>query len=144
VDVEIRIHPRFSSRLERARLTRTARRTLRAEQARARLTIYVTTDSEIRALNQKFHAAHAATDVLSFPMEQSADKPRPYIGDVVISYDHARAQAKAAGWRIADELDLLVVHGILHLLGYDDLTPRKRAKMWKRQKEILGRVAGAE
>ena len=48
------------------------------------------------------------------------------------------------GWRIADELDLLAVRGILHLLGYDDLTPRRRAKMWKRQQEILGRIAGAE
>ena len=145
MDVEIRIHSRFSSRVERARLARTARRTLRAEQARARLTIYVTTDPEIRALNRKFHATRAATDVLSFPAEalEGRSIERPYIGDVVISYDHARAQAKAAGWRVADELDLIVVHGILHLLGYDDLTPRKRAKMWKRQREILGRVEEA-
>jgi probable rRNA maturation factor len=144
VDVEVRVQARFSSRVDRARLTRAARRTLRSVQARAALTIYVTTDAEIRALNLKFHAVHAATDVLSFPMEQGTDKPRPYIGDVVISYDRARAQAKAAGWRIADELDLLAVHGILHLLGYDDLTPRPRARMWKRQHEILGRIAGVE
>ena len=141
--VEVRVQSHFSSRVDRARLTRTAQRTLRAEQIRPALTIYVTSDAEIRTLNRKFHATPAATDVLAFPMEQGADKPRPYIGDVVISYDHARAQAKAAGWRIADELDLLAVHGILHLLGYDDLTPRKRAKMWKRQKEILGRVEEA-
>jgi probable rRNA maturation factor len=144
VDVEVRVQARFSPRVDRARLARAARRTLRREQARAALTIYVTTDGEIRALNIKFHATRAATDVLSFPMEQSADKPRPYIGDVVISYDRARAQAKAAGWRIADELDLLAVHGILHLLGYDDQTPRRRARMWKRQQEILGWIAGAE
>ena len=144
MDAEIRIHPRFSSRVDRARLVRTARRTLRVEQARAALTIYVTTDAEIRALNLKFHGARAATDVLSFPMEQGTDRPRPYIGDVVISYDRAHTQAKAAGWRIADELDLLAVHGILHLLGYDDLKPRTRAKMWKRQQEILGPIAGVK
>ena len=142
--VEIRVHSKFSSRVNHARLTRAARRTLRAERADAALTIYVTTDAEIRALNHKFHATNAATDVLAFPAEQGADKPRPYIGDVVVSYDRARVQARTARWRIADELDLLAVHGILHLLGYDDLTPRQRAKMWKRQEEILGRVAGAE
>ena len=142
--VEVRVQSRFSSRVDRARLKRIARRTLQREQARAALTLYVTSDAEIRALNLKFHAAPAATDVLSFPMEQSRDKPRPYIGDVVISYDRARAHAKVAGWRIADELDLLAVHGILHLLGYDDLTPRPRARMWKRQQEILGPIAGSE
>ena len=57
-------------------------------------------------------------------------------------FDRARMQARAARWRIADELDLLAVHGILHLFGYDDRTPRKRAQMWQRQEEILGRVAG--
>jgi len=154
VAVELRVHAKFSSRVDRARLARIARRTLRAERAPggAALTIYVTTDTEIRALNRKFHATNAATDVLSFPMERSADKPHPYLGDVVISYERARVQARprkrrgvseAARWRIADELDLLAVHGILHLLGYDDLTPRGRAKMWKRQEEILGKVAGA-
>jgi probable rRNA maturation factor len=144
VDVEIRVHSKFSSRVNRARLTRAARRTLRAERANAALTIYVTTDAEIRALNRKFHATNAATDVLSFPAEvlegRSAESPNR--GDVVVSYDRARVQSRTARWRIADELDLLAVHGILHLLGYDDLTLRQRARMWKRQEEILGRVAG--
>ncbi len=141
--VEIRVHSKFSARVDRARLARVARRTLRAERADAALTIYVTTDAEIRALNRQFHATNAATDVLSFPMERGAGKPRPYIGDVVISYARARVQARAARWRIADEVDLLAVHGILHLLEYDDVTPRARAKMWRRQEEILGRVGGA-
>ncbi len=141
--VEIRVHSRFSSRVDRPRLARIARRTLRAENARADLTLYVTTDAEIRALNRQFHATNAATDVLSFPAEEiGRTAKRPYLGDVVISYDRARAQARSARWRISDELDLLAVHGILHLLGYDDLTPRPRAQMWKRQGEILGRVVG--
>lgn len=142
--VEIRVHAKCSSRVNRARLMRAARRTLRAECADAALTVYITTDAEIRALNRKFHATNAATDVLSFPAEKLGHSiERPYVGDVVVSYDRARVQARTARWRIADELDLLAVHGILHLLGYDDLTPRQRAKMWKRQEKILGRVAGA-
>jgi probable rRNA maturation factor len=138
---EIRVKPKFSSRIARARLARIARQALRAEEARAALTIYVTDDVEIRKLNRAFHGTDAPTDVLAFPlsMEERLIK-RPYLGDVVVSYDRARVQARAAGWRVADELDLLAVHGILHLLGYDDLTPRKRARMWKRQEEILGRT----
>jgi probable rRNA maturation factor len=140
VSVEVRVHARFSSRVNPARLRHIARRTLRMEQARADLTLYVTTNAEIRSLNRKFHALNTATDVLSFPAESLKSSVRPYIGDVVISYDRARRQAAVAQWHIGDELDLLAVHGILHLLGYDDLTSRKRARMWKRQEEILGRA----
>ncbi|MBI5303084.1 MAG: rRNA maturation RNase YbeY [Chloroflexi bacterium] len=143
MEITIRLHRKFSSRVDRARVKKIARKTLRAEKANAALTIYVTTNAEMRALNRDFHATDAPTDVLSFPADGRSVE-RSYIGDIAISYDTARVQARDAGWRIADELDLLAVHGILHLLGYDDLTPRKRARMWKRQKAILGRVAGDE
>ncbi|MCI0477570.1 MAG: rRNA maturation RNase YbeY [Anaerolineales bacterium] len=137
--IEIRIKPKFSSRVTRARLTRIARKTLHTEKANATLTIYVTDDAEIRKLNRAFHATDAATDVLAFPLEER-ERGHLYLGDVIISYARARVQARRAGWRITDELDLLAVHGILHLLGYDDLTPRKRARMWKQQEEILGKA----
>lgn len=133
--IEIRALRKFASRVPRARLKRVARRALRAENVDTVLTIYITNDSEIRALNRKFHASNAPTDVLSFPA--GADD---YLGDVVISYERARVQARAAGWPIVNELELLAVHGILHLLGYDDRTPRARKRMWKRQEEILGRA----
>lgn len=139
MSIEIRVNSKFSSRVARARLARVARKTLRAEKGNAALTLYVTDDAEIHKLNRAFHGTDAPTDVLAFPSDIGRSAERPYIGDIVISYDRARAQSRAAGWHIADELDLLAVHGILHLLGYDDLTPRKRAKMWKRQAEILGR-----
>jgi len=142
MNIELRVHPKFAGRVVRARLARIAQKTLRAEKARAVLTIYITTDAEIRKLNRQFHATNAATDVLAFPMQPNDALPhwQHYLGDIIISYERARVQARKAGWCIADELDLLAVHGILHLLGYDDTTPRKRAQMWKRQAEILGRV----
>ena len=143
MNIEIRVKPKLGSRVNSARLKRIAQKTLRGERVNAELTIYVTDDKEIRALNRSFHATDAPTDVLSFPMGGRLMK-RPYLGDIVISYDRARIQARAVHWRIADELDLLAAHGVLHLLGYDDLTPRKRAKMWKRQKKILGYVANDE
>ena len=100
--VEIRVHAKFAARIDRARLVRIARRTLRAERADAALTIYVTTDAEIRVLNRKFHAMNAATDVLSFPARSAPRSeaqwrkrngtPRRsvpdyelYIGDIVVS-----------------------------------------------------------
>lgn len=150
MSIEVRVHPKFAARVVQARLRRIAQKTLRAEKSRAALTLYITSDAEIRKLNRQFHATNAATDVLAFPM-QSDDTPlravpnyQPYLGDVVISYERARVQARKAGWHIADELDLLAVHGILHLLGYDDQTPRKRAQMWKQQAEILDKVVRDE
>ncbi|MBI5649187.1 MAG: rRNA maturation RNase YbeY [Chloroflexi bacterium] len=139
------MHRKISSRVDRARLKKIARKVLRAEKARGDVTIYVTDDAEMRALNRQFHATDATTDVLAFPARGN-DVPaaRRYIGDIIISYETARVHARDAGWRIADEIDLLAVHGILHLLGYDDRTPRARKKMWARQKEILGDIAGDE
>ncbi len=123
----------FSSRIDRPRLARLLKRVAREEQLVGGITVYVTGDAEIRRLNRSYHGRRAATDVLSFP----AGTP-DYVGDIVISYERARAQARAAGWRISDELDLLAVHGLLHLAGYDDLAERARRKMWARQVEILG------
>jgi rRNA maturation RNase YbeY len=136
--VEIRVLRQFSSRVARVRLRAVVRRVARAEGRLPDLTIVITDDAAIRRLNRAFHGTDAPTDVLAF----EAGEP-DYLGDVIISYETARRNARAAGWRIADELDLLVVHGVLHLLGYDDTRPRARAKMWKRQEEILGRRINA-
>ncbi len=114
MSITVRVHSKFSSRVPRARLTRVVRRVLRAEKARGDVAIYLTTDSEMRLLNRKLHATDAATDVLAFPPRarrgdprgrphQGEDKPRPYMGDIIISYETARANARRAGWRIADE-----------------------------------------
>jgi probable rRNA maturation factor len=141
MSVEIRIKARFSSSVARGRLRRLAERTLRAEGVKASATVYVTDNAEIRKLNRQFHATDAATDVLSFPTGPFPTYGRvldsDYVGDVVISYEQARKQARAARWHIVEELELLTIHGILHLIGYDDLTPRTRKRMWKRQAELL-------
>jgi probable rRNA maturation factor len=60
-----------------------------------------------------------------------------YLGDIVISLPRARHQASAAGHSLNDELQLLVVHGVLHLLGHDHDTPNRKKKMWAVQDEIL-------
>jgi len=68
-----------------------------------------------------------------------SDEP-PYLGDVIVSLPRAREQAAEHGHSTMQELRLLVVHGVLHLLGYDHATPAEEAAMWARQDAILQRV----
>ena len=83
-------------------------------RARGTMTVAIVSDARVRALNRKFRKKNTATDVLSFPAEESG-----YLGDVVISSGVAARQARAAGHSLATELRVLALHGLLHLLGYD-------------------------
>jgi probable rRNA maturation factor len=83
-------------------------------RARGTMTIAIVSDARVRALNRTFRKKDKATDVLSFPSEESG-----YLGDVVISSGVAARQAEAAGHPLATELRVLALHGLLHLLGYD-------------------------
>jgi probable rRNA maturation factor len=90
----------------------------------------------------------APTDVLAFPNETrgpfvSAPGYPRYLGDVIISFPRAASQATEVGHPTEAELQLLAVHGVLHLLGYDDEAKEERAQMWKAQSEIL-RILGVK
>jgi probable rRNA maturation factor len=107
----------------------------------ADLTIVLVDDARIQALNRDFLAHDAPTDVLSFP----ADEPDPetgrrYLGDVVISTRRAEEQARERGHAIEAEMQLLVVHGILHLLGHDHAEVREKERMWAAQARALERL----
>lgn len=94
----------------------------------------------IQNLNQQFRGIDAPTDVLSFPADEppvDLDDEPPYIGDLVIAYPYATEQASREGHMLNDSLSLLVVHGTLHLLGYDHDTPENRAEMWAAQDSAL-------
>lgn len=104
----------------------------------ADLSILLTDDSALQALNLQFMGIDAPTDVLSFPAEEiDPETNRPYLGDIAISYPRALAQAQAGGHPVAHELQLLTVHGVLHLLGYDHAEPEEKAHMWQVQSQIL-------
>lgn len=113
-------------------------------QSQVELTIALTGDAQLRALNLAFRKIDKPTDVLSFGLEPAVDnapsEDRHYLGDVIISYPMARAQAKAGSHPVEAELQLLVVHGVLHLLGHDHYTPKEKAKMWKAQSTVLKRI----
>ena len=104
----------------------------------ADLTIVLVDDARIQALDRDFLGHDAPTDVLSFP----ADEPDPetgrrYLGDVVISLARADAQARQRGHTVESELQLLVVHGVLHLLGHDHADAAEKERMWAAQAEAL-------
>lgn len=104
------------------------------------MTIVITGDEKITAMNLRYRGIDAPTDVLSFPADALPDEfadEAPYLGDLVIAYPYASAQATREGHNLQDSVCLLVVHGTLHLLGYDHDTPARRAEMWSAQAELL-------
>jgi len=104
----------------------------------AELSVVIDSDEKLRQLNRDFLGIDALTDVLSFPSEEfDPDEQAEYIGDVVISYPRALTQAQTAGHPVLNEIQLLVVHGVLHLLGHDHAEPQEKSKMWQAQAEIL-------
>jgi probable rRNA maturation factor len=102
------------------------------------LSIVLTDDARLQGLNRDYLGIDAPTDVLSFPASESdPETGAPYLGDILISIPRAREQADAAGHPLESEVQLLLVHGILHLLGHDHAGVKEKRKMWKAQAEIL-------
>ena len=113
------------------------------------LSVRLTNDAELHALNLQYRAMDKPTDVLSFGSETWRDghklathmpinAPQPeYLGDIVISMERCMAQAQSGGHADDEELALLVVHGTLHLLGYDHDTTTRKKTMWAQQASAL-------
>jgi probable rRNA maturation factor len=105
----------------------------------ASMTVVITSDAEVAELNNRYRGIDLPTDVLSFPAEIPAiieDEP-PYLGDLIIAYPYAAAQADQENHDRMHSLMLLVIHGTLHLLHYDHDTPDRRAAMWAAQEKAL-------
>ncbi len=104
------------------------------------LTVVIAADDMVRALNQQYRGVDAPTDVLSFPADPlppGITNEPPYLGDLIIAYPYAAAQAAREGHAVDDSLALLVIHGVLHLLGYDHDTRERRTAMWTAQTAAL-------
>jgi probable rRNA maturation factor len=97
-------------------------------KSNARVTVVFVRDRVIRRLNNQYRQINRATDVLSFPAgdEMPGEGNEQYLGDVVISIDTAVRQAESAGHSIEREVDELLIHGVLHLCGYDHETDNGR------------------
>lgn len=102
------------------------------------LTIVLTDDERMRELNRDYLGIDAPTDVLSFPAsETDPETGSPYLGDILISLPYAARSAAQAGHPLEAEVQLLVVHGVLHLLGHDHAEAEEKSKMWRAQAEIM-------
>ena len=150
IAVGLQIAPQFEKEIDTTHVLGVVWRTLAQEPLPAEmleLGLVIGDDAEIQDLNRQYRGIDAPTDVLSFAMTESgSDHPfvlpagMPlYLGDVIVSYPRAIEQARAAGHSVAEELDLLIVHGVLHLLGYDHDTNDRKKAMWNRQETIIGK-----
>jgi len=109
------------------------------------LTVVLTYDEELHRLNRQFLEIDAPTDVLSFPADFiDPDSHHPYLGDILVSVERAYQQADLQGHSASQELLLLIVHGILHLLGHDHAEDAERERMWALQDQILSRLSSNE
>jgi probable rRNA maturation factor len=142
--VAVHVDEDLESRVDSDLLCQAALQTLHSQHMEdgCEVAVVVTDDDTLRELNRRHRGVDAPTDVLAFANEARGpfvDAPGElrYLGDVVISFQRAGTQAAEAGHDIQAELQLLVVHGVLHLLGYDDQAEELLAKMWRVQSEIL-------
>ena len=165
--VLVSIDERFAASLSEERLAAIARRALEAEGAPpTELSVAVTDDETVRSLNREYAGEDAVTDVLSFSQregEEFAASPEgaPPLGEVIIAYPQALRQAQGrlprqaedrlrgqaahpstgsgrADWSVEKEVAHLLVHGVLHLLGYDHAEREEERRMRAREEELLG------
>lgn len=101
---------------------------------RAAVSVAVVDDRAMRPLNRRYLRHDRTTDVLSFVLEREADRLE---GQIVVSAETARREAARYGWTPENELLLYVMHGALHLVGYEDAAPASRSEMRRKEKEAL-------
>ena len=137
----VSIDERFAAALSEGRLAAVARRVLEAEAAPpCELSIAVTDDETVRALNREYADEDAVTDVLSFSQREGEEfvappEGVPPLGEVVIAYPQALRQAAGP---VEREVERLLVHGVLHLLGYDHAEPEEARQMREREEALAG------
>lgn len=154
MQVSVLIDEGFQGRLEEDWLRSVALTALAAEQVEpsAEAGLVITGQERIRELNALHLGDDRPTDVLAFPMlPTTTDDPETpafvappdgavHLGEVIVSYPQAAIQAEERQHPVEEELALLIVHGVLHLLGYDHDTPERERQMRAREAEILGRL----
>lgn len=109
-------------------------------EAQSELSLELVGDGRMRRLNRQYRKKDRTTDVLAFAMRESASPVSALLGDVVISMPMARRQAKEGGRSLSEELAWLLVHGVLHLCGYDHERSDAEARRMKRREQSLMRT----
>ena len=150
--IEFQIDDKFTSLVHATDMTRAAVETLRHEGVSgAGLSISITDDETVRHLNNQYRGVDAPTDVLSFTNDlesgarnddfvvtpELADQEAAFLGDIIIALPYTMRQAEHYDNSVNAELRLLIVHGLLHLLGYDHDTQEAESSMWEAQTAVL-------
>lgn len=141
-ELEIQVAPDFQALVDERQLEAAVVAALRQDppDEPVELTVVITDDEEVRELNRTYRGVDAPTDVLAFEMGRGIypDPQQPlYLGDIIISYPRAVEQAREYGHSPQRELNLLAIHGVLHLLGYDHATEEEQAEMRRLQEQAL-------
>jgi probable rRNA maturation factor len=147
-DIEILVEDEFRGEVGKGPVKEIVRNVLKAERMTPpyEVSLVFTDSATVRHLNREYRRVDEYTDVLAFRM-LPADGENPSfalppdgvtrLGEVIISYPQALAQAKEQGHASERELALLVIHGLLHLLGYDHEVPEEERKMRNREEQLL-------
>lgn len=107
------------------------------------ITVVLSTDRHLQALHRDFMGLDSPTDIMTFPYEVedvpdgSGEDQAGCGGDIFISVERAAANAAEEGWDTASEVEFLICHGVLHLMGWEDGQPAQRHAMLNRQRELL-------
>ena len=154
--VDVQIFPAFTHRLSKAWLRKVAEQALsvQCDGEPMNISLVIADDETVHDLNQKYRGLDETTDVLAFPLWESREdeghsaekfllptEEMITYGEIVISYPQAARQAKQARKLLRSEVSLLIVHGVLHLLGYDHTDREEESHMWAKQNEILAKVS---
>lgn len=142
VELSIATHVALPSEISESSLRSLMAFALGEEGASSRweISLLFTTDARIQQLHLEFMNLDSPTDIMTFPYESygvSSIESAARGGDIVISIETAATHAVDAGWNFADELQFLALHGLLHILGWDDGEPGQRAGMLARQVQLL-------
>jgi probable rRNA maturation factor len=154
-EIEISVEEKFRGVVDGGWVKKIVRQVLKAEGVAPPYEVSVVfTDSEtVKQLNRDYRGVDEPTDVLAFYMLSKKEADSSFalppdgvtrLGEVIISYPQAVAQAKEQGHSPQRELALLVIHGILHLLGYDHEEPEEESKMRERERDLLERCLPGE
>jgi len=137
-------------RIDLSKIKKVAALTLKSlSESNAEINVIIVSNQKIRVLNRKYFKRDRSTDVIAFPSgednfkkkgKSKKEKVRKFLGDIAISSDKAVSNAKVYETRFIEEMALYAIHGILHLLGYEDGTRKDRDLMRKREDELLQKV----
>lgn len=153
--IDVQVFPAFTTRLTKVWLRDVAEHAMRAQESIMcqNISLVIADDETMQRLNFEYRELNQTTDVLAFPLCASSQSPdiemqefrlppdeKVSMGEIVISYPQAVRQARDGKKTVKSEIALLIVHGVLHLLGYDHVNPIEENEMWAKQDEVLARL----